>query len=106
LATRRKFPFGFVGIVVVSTKDVTMMHLNLTACPELSAATAYAPVTRRWSLSRSRVTGSAFSQASWPGGVETTFFPLGCFVTIKMPSKGIDLIGNLGDKFNVSSWSG
>jgi hypothetical protein len=50
--------------------------------------------------------GGSFDPAEWPGGTQVRVFSSECTVNIDNPSGNIDLVGNLGDDFDVLSQTG
>jgi hypothetical protein len=50
--------------------------------------------------------GGSVDPAEWPGGTQVRNFTSECRVNIDNPSGNIDLVGNLGDNFDVLSSAG
>lgn len=50
--------------------------------------------------------GGTVDPAEWPGGTQVRVFSSECTVNIDNPSDNIDLVGNLGDDFDVLSKTG
>lgn len=50
--------------------------------------------------------GGTFTIAEWPGGTETKSQNASCTVTVKRPSDDVSIVGNLGDKWQVTSFTG
>jgi hypothetical protein len=64
------------------------------------------PAGQTHTFSISSNSGGSFDSAEWPGGTQVRNFVTGCTATIDNPSGNIDLVGNLGDDFDVLSFAG
>jgi len=62
--------------------------------------------TQTFTFNTSSNNGGVFDSAEWPGGTGTQQSQSGCSVTVKIPSGNIDLVGTLGDKYQVNSFAG
>ena len=51
-------------------------------------------------------TGGLFDSAEWPGGSETQVSAPGCDVSVNFPTGNIDLVGALGDHYDITGFSG